>query len=209
MVNSSGCPVKTTMEQRRPKRGMLGGIKALPCQACGVGWMKRKTVSSGNALGLCIALLMIAACLGPRAQEILKPFLARATTAYLFSPTEAHAEHLAERQEHRVTPLNTGNRPGLHRPTAAELARPRRPRRAGDHYTPTSYARAITRACELAGVAHWHPHQLRHAFVTRAEREVGLYEAQVAAGHASANVTAATYVHRDLSVAKAVAAKIG
>lgn len=47
--------------QRYPKRGVLGGVRALPCQACGVGWMKRKTVSSGNALGLCIALLMVAA----------------------------------------------------------------------------------------------------------------------------------------------------
>lgn len=46
---------------RLPKRGMLGGVKALPCQTCGIGWMKPKTRSSGNALGLCIALLMLAA----------------------------------------------------------------------------------------------------------------------------------------------------
>jgi len=50
----------TTTTVRAPKRGLLGGVKSLPCQVCGVGWMKRKTLSSGNALGLCIALLMLA-----------------------------------------------------------------------------------------------------------------------------------------------------
>lgn len=146
-------------------------------------------------------------CIGPRGQDVLRPFLAgRATTAYVFSPAEA-AESLRERRRaNRKTPLSCGNRAGLCRTPRPSKGKSRR---AGDHYTPTSYARAIAKACEAAGVEHWHPHQLRHAFLTEVEREFGLYEAQVAAGHASANVTAATYVHRDLTVAKQVAAKIG
>jgi integrase len=33
----------------------------------------------------------------------------------------------------------------------------------GSFYTTASYRTAIGRAAERAGVAHWHPHQLRHA----------------------------------------------
>ena len=44
---------------RRPKRGWLYGIAALPCQACGVGWMYRTTFSTGNALGVAVGLLIV------------------------------------------------------------------------------------------------------------------------------------------------------
>lgn len=46
---------------RQPKRGLFGRVKRLPCQACGAGWMKRGAVSSGNAAGICLALLLFAA----------------------------------------------------------------------------------------------------------------------------------------------------
>jgi integrase len=84
--------------------------------------------------------------LGPRAQEILKPFLKADVNTYLFSPTEAEAVRRAMMHETRCatgTPLVYGNRPGTNR-----KARPKR--RAGDCYDATSYRRAIARACEAA-----------------------------------------------------------
>jgi integrase len=53
--------------------------------------------------------------LGPRAQEVVKPFLRRDTNAYLFSPAEAEAERRAACHLARVTKLSCGNRPGTNR----------------------------------------------------------------------------------------------
>jgi hypothetical protein len=44
--------------------------------------------------------------LGPKAQEVLKPFLRPELIAYLFSPTEALAERQADRRRNRKTSLS-------------------------------------------------------------------------------------------------------
>ncbi len=93
---------------------------------------------------------------GPRAQEVLKPFLAdRSPWAPLFSPREAEAERLERRHAERKVPLSCGHRPGNHR-----TAKPKR--EAKEQFTVHSYGRAIRRACEELGIPPWHPHQLRH-----------------------------------------------
>jgi integrase len=88
--------------------------------------------------------------------------------------------------------------------------RPKRaPRRApGDHYTSPSYGQAIANACERAGIARWHPHQLRHRVATSIRREFGLDVAQVMLGHSRADIT---QVYAELDRAKALEAvrKIG
>ncbi len=54
----------------------------------------------------------------------------------------------------------------------------------------------------------WHPHQLRHTAATEIRRTFGLEAAQVALGHAAADVTQ-IYAERDLELARKVAAKLG
>jgi integrase len=84
--------------------------------------------------------------LGPKARELVEPFLKPDLAAYLFSPADAEAERRAELHRARLeggTPLKYGNRPGSNRA--------RRPRREpGDCYTVASYRRAIERACDEA-----------------------------------------------------------
>lgn len=75
-------------------------------------------------------------------------------------------------------------------------------------YSPQSYGRAIMRACESAGVRHWHPHQLRHAFATRVRESHGLDAAQAVLGHATARVTE-IYAERVGGLAKSVTDEVG
>ncbi len=54
--------------------------------------------------------------LGPRAQQILEPFLkGRPQEAYCFSPKEAEVARLRAKHEARVTPAGQGNMPGKNR----------------------------------------------------------------------------------------------
>lgn len=75
-------------------------------------------------------------------------------------------------------------------------------------YSPQSYGRAIRRACEAAGVAHWHPHQIRHSFAGRVRKAFGLDAAQSALGHATARVTE-IYAKNTSVLAKKVSDEIG
>lgn len=141
--------------------------------------------------------------LGPRAQEALRPLLMnRPTSAYIFSPAEATAEHRAAKHAARKSYLSSGNRPGTNR-----KAHPQR--KPGEFYTPCAYRRAIIRACDAAGVECWHPHQLRHLAATEIRREHGLEAARVLLGHSSALVTDAVYAERDYGLAKEIAKTIG
>lgn len=154
--------------------------------------------------------------LGPRAQEIVQPFLRPDMEAFLFSPADAEAERRSLLRSRRRTPLSCGNRPGTNRK--------RKPRKGpGQRYTPNIYARAIKYACmrvyplpehlrpqrgeskarwkQRLSVeqwdevkawrrAHsWHPHQLRHNAATRLRKEFGIEAARVVLGHRSAAVT--------------------
>jgi len=84
--------------------------------------------------------------IGPRAQEILTPFLKLDPDAYVFSPAEAEAQRLEALHEARIaggTPVGYGNGPGDNRR--------RNPKHApGKRYNKNSYAKAIARACERA-----------------------------------------------------------
>lgn len=56
-------------------------------------------------------------------------------------------------------------------------------------YTSSSYWKAVSRACNRAGVPHWHPHMIRHRVATSVRAKHGLDGAQVVMGHASARTT--------------------
>ena len=156
-------------------------------------------------------------CVGPRAQQVLLPFLLRDAEAFCFSPAESVARLHAARHARRVTPLHYGNRPGTNRQN-----RPKR--KAGPRYDVNGYRRAIQRAADRANVeAHrerpdvpagerlvprWSPNQLRHARATEVRRQHGLEAAQVTLGHAKADVTQ-VYAERDVALAAAVARATG
>lgn len=77
--------------------------------------------------------------LGPQAREIVERFLKTDTQAFIFSPADA-AE--ARRELRRKTPAAPNE-------DDADVER-ERDREPGDHYTSTSYRRAIARACAAA-----------------------------------------------------------
>lgn len=139
---------------------------------------------------------------GPNAQKLIDPFLrGRGPREPLFSPREAEEERRAKATAERKTPAHIGNRPGTNR-----TAKPRRP--PLETYTPTSYGRAVTRACELAGVPHWHPHQLRHARATEIRKLFGIEVARVVLGHRGLEVTE-VYAQADIEKAREVMQSIG
>lgn len=157
--------------------------------------------------------------LGPRAIEVLRPWLGRDPGAYCFSPAEVVAGREAAREPVADTSL-----------AGRAASRPR----AGGCYTKDSYRVAIARACDRAfphptirkarGVplpeadraelaawrkAHrWHPHRLRHTRATEIRRAYDTEAAQVILGHSKPETTL-IYAEGDLARAREVMGEIG
>jgi integrase len=83
--------------------------------------------------------------IGPRAQEVLRPYLGTAPDVYCFSPAGGEAARAAERRKSRNTPLYPSH---VARLAAKRQRAPRRP--PGERYDTPSYRRAIKRACDKA-----------------------------------------------------------
>lgn len=176
--------------------------------------------------------------LGPRAQDVVKPFLKTDLQAYLFSPREAEAERLQAKRAARKTKVQP-----------SQVCRKRRKpkHRPGILYDVAAYRRAIARACAVAFPlpehlgprikdngkretdkewkgrltpaekaevkawrrAHsWHPHQLRHNAATALRKEFGVEIARIILGHATA-FTTGIYAETDRVQAMEVIGKIG
>lgn len=154
--------------------------------------------------------------LGPKAQEVLKPFLDRATDACLFSPAEAEEwrneqRALVRRSDRKTKIYPCELRTRTRRKESRKGKKRRRPFQPS--YTPDSYRRAITYGINRArdagvDVPHWFPYQIRHTHGTEVRRQFGLEAAQVSLGHSSADVTQ-IYAERDMLLAIEVARKIG
>jgi integrase len=138
--------------------------------------------------------------IGPRAQEVLRPWLDRAPEAYCFSPAEAVAARNARSRANRKSPMTPSQ--------AARKPKPNPKRAARARYDKDSYRWAIRKACQKAGVPVWHPNQLRHTAATEVRARFGLDAAQAVLGHAKADVTQ-VYAERDLAKARAVMSEIG
>ncbi|HTQ37819.1 MAG TPA: site-specific integrase, partial [Pirellulales bacterium] len=157
---------------------------------------------------------------GPKAQQILKPFLKADLEAYLFSPADSLLRIYGARHAARRTPLSYGNRPGTNRKKSPK-------KRAGPVYDTHSYRRAVTygimaankarlaaameagiEADKVAFVPHWHPHQLRHNAATNLRREHGIEVARIILGHRSPAITE-VYAEVDHTRAIDVMARIG
>ncbi len=146
--------------------------------------------------------------LGPKVQELLKPYLERHPQGFLFSPMDAELERNRRRRQERKTPIT---------PSQAKRRRKRSPLRAKrDHYDVDAYRRAIEYGIARVNrslskedqIPRWYPLQIRHARATEIRKQYGLEAAQVALGHARADVTQ-VYAERNLSAAIKMAAEIG
>ena len=171
--------------------------------------------------------------LGPKAQEIVRPFLKVNLGAYLFSATDAVAEHRAEQRQNRKTKVQPSQR----------NRRKRHPRRKpGDHFTTDAIRRSIANACDAAyplpeplckredetytewqarltdeqkaeltawRKAHrFHPHQLRHLAATKLRKQFGIEAARLILGHSTLAVTE-VYAEIDAAKAAEIAEKTG
>lgn len=139
--------------------------------------------------------------IGPRAQQLLEPYLDRGSEDYCFSPRESVAAYRKRATTNRKTPLSCGNRPGTNKKAKPKVE-------PSEKYLVSSFRNAIRRACVKASVPTWTPHQLRHNAATKVRKEHGLEAAQVILGHSNANVTQ-VYAERDLAKAMQAAKELG
>jgi integrase len=156
--------------------------------------------------------------LGPKAQDIIRPFLKTDLLAHLFSPADAEVQRRAILHEQRKTPMSCGNCPG-------DKKQEKPKRLPGDHYTAGSYLVAVYRGCDKAFPPpadmtdgtdklkwrrehRWHVHQLRHTAATELRKEHGIEAAQVILGHRTLS-SSQIYAEKNVEVAKRVMAAIG
>jgi integrase len=144
--------------------------------------------------------------MGPRAQEILKPWLRADPEAPLFSPREAAEQAFASRRNPKYSDVARARRNARWRAAHQPKRGKRLAYRAA--YTNRTYARAVARACDKAGIPIFGPNRIRHAYATMVRKLHGLEAAQVLLGHSRADVTQ-TYAERDEAKAIEVARKIG
>jgi integrase len=162
--------------------------------------------------------------IGPRAQEILRPWLRLNLMEYLFQPREAREQFDAQRRANRKSKVT---------PSQACRKRKVKPKRKpGDHYPVSSYDSAVAKAilaankvracgeckelkpeewceaCKALALPHWHPLQLRHAKATEIRREAGLDAARAVLGHRTPTITE-VYAEIDQAKAAAVMEKLG
>jgi integrase len=224
-------PVRAMVRLQRltgARPGEVCAIRACDLDMTGAVWLYRpphhKTAHRGKQRVI---------ALGPQAQAVIKPFLRLDLQAYLFSPHAAVAEQRRERRAVRKTRVQPSQRdrskrdpertPGQRYTTAAYLTAvaracdrafpPSAPLARTENETVKAWKARLTaeQRAELRAWRHahrWHPNQLRHAHATEVRRRYGLEAAQVALGHAQANVTQ-VYAERDWTLAARVAAEIG
>lgn len=147
--------------------------------------------------------------LGPKAIDVVRPWLRAETQAFLFSPAEAMAERRAEQRGNRKTPVQ---------PSQRDRRRARPKKRPGERYDPASYRRAIDygikRAIEIRAergepeIPSWHPHQLRHNAATQPRREFNIDVARAVLGHAAPAITE-RYAERDEALAVEAMLRVG
>jgi integrase len=152
---------------------------------------------------------------GPRAQEILKPYLLRDAESFCFSPADSERQRKRKMREQRKSKVQ---------PSQCDRSKPRPQAKPGKRYKKDAYARAIQRGCEKAfpvpeGLTEeeqaawqtdhrWSPNQLRHAAATEIRRRFGLEAAQVVLGHSRADVTQ-VYAERDNGLAAKIMGEVG
>ena len=139
--------------------------------------------------------------IGPKGQAILKPFLEVQDGEYVFSPKRAEAARNALKKAGRKSPMTPSQ--------AARKAKKKPKRTAGDYYRPTSYGRAIARACKEAKLErNWSPNRLRHNAATELRKEFPIDVVRTILGHSSVDTTE-IYAEIDYESARAAMEKAG
>ncbi len=169
--------------------------------------------------------------LGPKAQEILKPWLKPELGAYLFCPQQTMDQIRSdasscwtELRRNRMHQATKSDRSRDAVAVSAEVRKRRNPmapgrikakkrkgrksRVPGDRYGVASYRRAIHRACDLAKIDRWSPNRLRHTAATRVRREMGIDAARALLGHSDADTTT-IYAERDQELARTAMERLG
>jgi integrase len=169
--------------------------------------------------------------LGPKAQEIVQPFLKTDLKAYLFSPADAEAERHERRfgkiSDDRKTPVYPSELRSRDRRRTARRRRRKPTRQNRERYYTDTYWQAVNYGIETANrgrlrdakangvesdqvelVPRWFPHQLRHNAATNLRREHGIEVARIILGHRSAAITE-VYAEVDHARALNVMARIG
>jgi integrase len=171
--------------------------------------------------------------IGPKAQEVLRPFLGTKLDAYCFSPRLSEQERHARQRANRKTPLTPSQK--------ARKPKGNRKRAHRDRYDVGSYRNAIYRACDRAfpppaplgqtedetreewlarltpeqkaelqrwqSEHRWHPNRLRHTRATELQPH-GLDLTKTILGHNKVETTQ-VYAEKDLAAAMELVSKIG
>lgn len=137
--------------------------------------------------------------LGPLAQAIVRPFLRSGVDEFLFSPCDAVADFHAARRRARKSRVQ---------PSQRSRSKVKPLRKPGRRYTVATYRQAVDRACKLADVPHWHPHQLRHNYATRIRKEFGVEATRILLGHRSTAVTE-LYAEIDRGRVREIVSQVG
>ncbi len=138
--------------------------------------------------------------IGPRGQQILRPFLELADQEYVFSPTHATKVHNDSRRNARKSPM-TPSQAARHPKNDAEW-------KPGPYYRRDSYSRAIARGCRLASVCVWSPNRLRHNAATELRKKYPIESVRTVLGHSTA-FTTEIYAELDFDAARSLMALDG
>jgi integrase len=157
--------------------------------------------------------------LGPKSQDVIRPFLKTDLSAYIFSPIDAEAQRRKLIHAARQRPMNEGNKPGSNRKQQYK-------NQYRNRYNPSTYLTAIYRGCDRAFPApddvpvdsekirawkrehRWHTHQLRHTAATELRRQYELETAAAILGHRRVEATQ-IYAERNLFAARQAMAEVG
>ena len=137
--------------------------------------------------------------LGPKAQQILEPYLQRDSDTYCFSPAESERQRKARMREMRKSKVQ---------PSQVNRAQAHPQMTPGERYRKSSYINAIRRACNRAGLEEWSPNRLRHSAATQLEDRAGLNSARVVLGHSDVRTTR-LYAERSFREAEKTMLKYG
>ena len=118
---------------------------------------------------------------GPRSIKLIRRNFTKNKEDYVFRPEEA-AKEAQKRASERLKELYPKSVKSKGK--KAETTKKYKP-----FYSNWSYLTAIRRACDRAGVPHWHPYQLRHLRCTEIEEKYGIRVAQILLGHKCLNTT--------------------
>jgi len=152
--------------------------------------------------------------IGPRGQELLRPYLLRPEDKYCFSPAESDKIRRNLLSLKRKTPMSSGNTVGSNRKENPQ-------KQPGDCYDSCSYGKAVRRAIAEARrdikckggdpdkeLPKWTPYQLRHTAATKARKMFNYETAGALLGHSNMSATA-IYAERNQSLADEAARKLG